>query len=388
MTMHKPTCPPTRRDWFKTAGLSAAAAVAASLGAPAHAHADGDDDDGDGFREGHVFAMSNATSGNELLVYVAARDGMLSPRERLATHGAGAGGGLGNQGAVTFSRSGRHLFVVNALSNTVSTFAVRRQRIVLRSVVDSGGLQPVSLTEHDGVVYVLNAAGAGNVSGFRNGGGMLRPLNVTLPLSAAGGTGPAQVSFSPDGATLLVTEKGTNKLASYRVRHDGRAEAPRFTASAGATPFGFAFDKRGTAIVSEAFGGAAGASAVSSYVFPDGQPNLPLLVSASVGTTQTAACWVVVTPDGRHAYTTNTGSGTISRYAVRRNGEVALAQAVAAASAGGPIDAAISADGKRLFVLNAGARSITSFLIAGDGALTPAGSLGGLMAGTNGLAAN
>jgi 6-phosphogluconolactonase (cycloisomerase 2 family) len=287
------------------------------------------------------------------------------------------------------SGDGRFIFVVNALSNTVSTFAIRRRGLELRSTVDSAGQRPISVTEHDGIVYVLNADGAGNVAGFRNIAGMLRPLEgSTQPLSAAGGTAPAQVGFSPDGEVLLVTEKATNKLTSYRVRRDGRIDAPVVTASAGATPFGFAFDPSGNALVSEAFGGAAGASAVSSYRFEEWAPFKPMLVSASVGTTQTAACWVVVTPNGRHAYVTNTASGTISRYGIRRNGQLSLAQAIAAPTAGGPIDAAVSADGRSLFVLNAGARGITAFAIAGDGALTPLVGAGGLPAGANGLAAN
>jgi 6-phosphogluconolactonase len=113
-----------------------------------------------------------------------------------------------------------------------------------------------------------------------------------------------------------------------------------------------------------------------------------MLVSASVGTTQTAACWVVVTPNGRHAYVTNTASGTISSYAVQRSGQLTLAQGIAASSGAGPIDAAISADGRGLFVLNAGSNSITSFAIARDGTLTASGSTTGLPAGLNGLAAN
>jgi 6-phosphogluconolactonase len=255
--------------------------------------------------------------------------------------------------------------------------------------VDSGGQRPISVTEHDGVVYVLNAEGAGNVTGFRNSAGTLLPVpDSTRPLSAAGGTGPAQVGFSPDGDVLLVTEKATNKLTSYRVRRDGRIGVPVVTASAGATPFGFAFDRRGHALVSEAFGGAANASAVSSYAFEEWVPAKPMLISSSVGTTQTAACWVVVTPNGRHAYVTNTGSGTISSYSVHKSGKLALALGVAATSGAGPIDAAISAEGRHLFVLNSGGNSITSFAIARDGALTPAGTATGLPAGANGLAAN
>ena len=374
----------TRRDSFKLLSLALALA---SLAMPAGATGDGDDDDG--FRSGKVFTSTNAVGANELLVYATGEDGQLALQTRLATQGQGTGTGLGNQGAVTLSGNGRHLFVVNALSNSISTFSIRRNGLTLESTVDSGGQQPVSVTEHDGIVYVLNAGGAGNVAGFRNLRGSLQPLADSVrPLSASGGTGPAQVGFHPDGEVLVVTEKATNKLTSYRVRHDGRLGAPLVTASAGATPFGFAFDRRGTLLVSEAFGGAANASAVSSYGFESRFPAQPLLISASVGTTQSAACWVVVTPNGHYAFVTNTGSGTISSYSVQKSGRIALAQAVAATSSAGPIDAAISATGRHLFVLNAGSRGIASFSIGRDGRLSEPGSVGGLPAGANGLAAN
>jgi 6-phosphogluconolactonase (cycloisomerase 2 family) len=43
-------------------------------------------------------------------------------------------------------------------------------------------------------------------------------------------------------------------------------------------------------------------------------------ISASVGTKQAAACWVVVTPAGRFAYTTNTGSNTVSGFEIGSDG--------------------------------------------------------------------
>lgn len=374
----------TRRHSFK---LLVTAISLACLGMPAVA--DDSDDDDDGFRAGKIFTSTNAVAGNELLVYAMGQGGNLSLQARLATQGQGTGAGLGNQGAVTLSGNGRHLFVVNALSNSVSTFSVRRKGLTLESTVDSGGLSPISVTEHDGVVYVLNAGGAGNVAGFRNAGGALRPLSDSVqPLSVAGGAGPAQVGFSPDGDVLVVTEKATNKLTSYRVRHDGRIGAPVVTPSVGVTPFGFAFDKRGSLLVSEAFGGAANASAVTSYGFERWAPARPIVISPSVADTQSAACWVVVTPNGRFAYVTNTGSGTVSSYAVQKSGQLTLAQAVAATSGAGPIDAAVSGTGRKLFVLNGGSRAIASFSIGKDGKLSDPGSVGGLPAGANGLAAN
>jgi 6-phosphogluconolactonase len=365
-------------------------ALALSLAGPAaRADGDGDGDEDDGYRSGHVFTSTNAATGNELLVYARDGSGQLTLRTRLATQGQGTAGGLGNQGAVTLSGSGRHLFVVNALSNSVSTFRIRRSAITLESTVDSGGQQPVSVTEHDGTVYVLNAGGAANVTGFRNLAGTLKAIGSAVgALSAASGTGAAQVGFSPDGDTLLVTEKGTNKLTSYRVLRDGRLDTPTITASSGMTPFGFAFDRLGHALVSEAFGGAPNASALSSYAFDNSAPSKPLLVSGSVADTQTAACWVVVTPNGRHAYATNTGSNTISRYAVQRSGRLTLGSAVAANSGAGPIDAAVSPPGRELHVLNAGSHTISSFAVAHDGSLGSMKVVGGLPAGATGLAAN
>lgn len=375
----------TRRNTFKLLGLALALA---GIGLSAGASADNDDNE-DGFRSGKVFTSTNAVSANELLVYATSKGGQLSLQTRVATQGQGTGSGLGNQGAVTLSGNGRYLFVVNALSNSLSTFSIRRNGVTLESTVDSGGQRPISVTEHDGIVYVLNADGAGNVVGFRNVRGMLSPLAGAVgALSAAGGTAPAQVGFSSDGDVLVVAEKATNKLTSYRVRHDGRIDAPVVTASAGMTPFGFAFDRRGNALVSEAFGGAANASAVTSYGFENSAPANPIVISPSVGTTQTAACWVVVTPNGRYAYTTNTGSGTISSYAIQKSGRLTLARGVAATSGAGPIDAAISATGKNLFVLNSRSQTISSFTVDKDGSLASPNSVSGLPDGANGLAAN
>ncbi len=375
-----------RRPTLKALGLGIALAMT-GLSTPAFASPHDDDDDG--FRSGKVFVSSNATAGNELLVYDTGAGGALSLVRQLATQGIGTGGGLGNQGAVTLSGDGRHLFVVNAGSHTVATFRLRRAGLQLVSVVDSGGQRPVSVAEHDGLVYVLNADGSNNVSGFRNRHGTLEPLSgSTQPLSAASGTAPAQVGFGEHGNVLIVTEKATNKITTYRVRHDGRIEAPRVTVSAGQTPFGFAVDRRGALLVSEAFGGAAGASALSSYTFANAYSTAPVVASASVGTTQSAACWVVVTPNGRHAFVTNTASGNVSSYAVARNGQIALQQAVATSTDAGPIDAALSPRGRTLFVLNAGGRTVQSFGVARDGSLSGGARVTGLPAGATGLAAN
>jgi 6-phosphogluconolactonase len=96
----------------------------------------------------------------------------------------------------------------------------------------------------------------------------------------------------------------------------------------------------------------------------------------------------VVTPNSRYAYVTNTGSGTISSYAVQKSGKLTLAQPVAATAGAGPIDAAVSSSGRHLFALNSGSHTISSFTVAKDGSLGNPGSAAGLPVGANGLAAN
>ena len=63
-------------------------------------------------------------------------------------------------------------------------------------------------------------------------------------------------------------------------------------------------------------------------------------ISGSVPTTETAACWVAISGDGRYAYVTNTASNTISGYAVSPRGELSLlvADGISGTTGAGPVD--------------------------------------------------
>jgi 6-phosphogluconolactonase len=363
------------------AGLIAIAL--AGVTAPAMAN-DDDADERDGLRSGNLFISTNGAAGNEVLVYKRSNNAAATLRSRLATQGMGTGAGLGSQGAVVLSRNGRFLFVVNAASNTVSTFAVRDSGLVLRSVVDSGGLRPTSVTEYDGLVYVLNANGSGNVTGFRNDGGTLRRVNGAVgTLSANTGTAPAQVGFSEDGEILVVTERNTNTLTSYLVRPDGTLQQKTVTPSQGAVPFGFAFTRRDVLVVSEAAG-----SSVSSYRFGEGSA-LPQAVTSALPNQQGAACWISVTPNGRFAFSANAATSNVSSFSVARNGQLSLLASVAGTTSGaGALDMAVSPSGTQLHVFASRAPQIVSFTITPAGALLPLGSVSGVPAGSAGLAAN
>ena len=357
--------------------LAVAAAVFASLAGSAAAGSS---------RGAAVYTQSNAVAGNAIVAYDRAKDGSLTPAGSFATGGTGTGSGLGNQGAVVLADSGRFVFVVNAGSNDVSVLEVGRDGLALRDRKPSGGTRPISLTVYGKLLYVLNAGSPATITGFRVGpDGTLDPLaGSTQPLSGPA-VGPAQISFSPDGDTLVVTEKGTNQIDVFRVGKKGLAGAPTTVASSGQTPFGFDFDKRGNLIVSEAFGGTS--SALSSYAVTG--TGLTTISPSVAATGQRAACWVVVSKNGRYAYTTNTATGTVSAYAIDRSGALTLLNAVAASVGGSPIDASISGDGRFLYVLNGVSHSIDAFAIDPDGTLTAvAGGASGLVAGTNGLAAS
>lgn len=367
----------TLRTVFAVLALTALAPVAG-------AH---DDDEA---TRGAVFTMSNAAAGNSVLIFDRAADGTLTAAGSVSTGGLGTGAGLGNQGAVVLSANNRWLLVVNAGSNDVSVFRVRHGTLTLTDRVASGGTQPISIALHHGLVYVLNGGIPNNITGFTlSHAGKLTPLaGSTQPLSAPS-TGPAQVSFSPDGDVLVVSEKATNNLTTYTVGDDGRPGAPIVQPSAGATPFGFAFDRRGRLFVSEAAGGAPDASSVSSYRVADS--GLLSVISPVVATTETAACWVVVTGNGRYAYTTNAGSGSVAGYRIGRDGSLTLHDAdgrtgdTGAGSA--PIDMALTRNSQFLYTLNSGNQTLSAFQVRADGALVAVPGIGGLLASTNGLAA-
>jgi 6-phosphogluconolactonase len=347
-----------------------------------------------GGNRGLVFVSTNAMDevrGNEVVMYRRGADGQLILTGRFPTGGQGLGSSLSSQGAVVLSNNGRWLFVVNAGSNELSVFAVHAAGLVLTDKVASGGQRPTSVTVRKNLVFVLNAGDPGNITGFKlNREGKLAPLpDGTRPLSN-GGVGaapaPAQVSFTPDGDALVVTERATNLIDTYKVHKQGRITGPYVQNAAGVTPFGFAFAQKETLVVSEAFAGEANASAVSSYAVDDEELHL---VSASVPTGETAACWIAIAGDGRFAYSTNAGSASISAYAVGEDGALTLlnGRAGLTGEGTGPTDVMVSRDGAWLYALSPRSHTIVGFAVQADGSLAPLGSFGGLTGTPVGLAA-
>ena len=339
-------------------------------------------------RDGAVFTLSNASAGNEVLAFDRRADGLLRFAGRVATGGQGTGAGLGSQGALVLSEDAELLFAVDAGSNEISSFAVDGTSLRRVGRAHSGGTRPISLTVHRDLLFVLNAGGQGNIAGFTVGArGGLRPLSDSSRPLSNNAADPAQIAFTPDGRHLVVTEKANNLIDVYEVSDDGLAEGPTTHASSGQTPFGFAFRRDGMLVVSEAFGGAEGASALSSYELDD--DGALQLNSASVPDQQSAACWVAITGSGRIAFTSNTGSGSISSYRINRCGRLTLIDSVAGDTGAGsaPTDMALSRGSRFLFVLDSGTGAISAFGVGRGGALDPITGASGLPTSAVGLAA-
>ena len=337
---------------------------------------------------GAVFTLSNSAAGNAVIAFARGADGTLTPAGTFATQGNGTGAGLGSQGAVALGGDGQFLFAVNAASNTITSFAVDGTSLTRVSTVASGGTLPISLTTHGNLVYVLNAGGTENITGFsvdQNGRLTMLP-GSSRPLSGTG-VGPAEVGFDPSGSRLVVTEKNTNRIDVFAVGSGGLASAAVVNASAGQTPFGFAFNQHGVLIVSEAFGGGVDASAVSSYTLSTN--GTLAVVSASVPTTETAACWIAVTNNGKFAYAANTGSASVTGYRVDQASLTILNPDGKTGNTGNtPIDAAVSRNSQFLYTLTAGSHTISAFSVGqDDGSLGQVGEASGLPVGTVGLAA-
>jgi 6-phosphogluconolactonase len=335
----------------------------------------------------NVFVQTNEASGNAIVAFRRADDGSLEPLARFETGGRGDGvPHLTSQGSVVLTSDGRSVLVTNAGSGDVTLFAISDagRGLELLATVDTGAA-PKSVAEHGGLVYVLNT-GEPSLVGLRVDGGLTPLAGSRRELGSD--SDPAQVGFSPDGASLVVTERGTDSIALYPVLPDGHLGEPRRVPSAGPTPYGFAFASDGVLVVTEAFGAAKGKAAASSYALGE---NGVAARTRSVGNGRSEICWAVVSSDGRYVSTTNFADGAVSRYAVDEGGMLVLEDAVAGVTVDGRAgirDEDLTADGKFLYAVDADAGSVFGWAVDNEGRLTPVGSWNGLPATAAGLAAS
>lgn len=341
-----------------------------------------------------VFVQTNDLAGNHVVVYDRSLSGLLTQAGTYATGGTGGAAvgavsdKLASQGSLLYDAQDDLLIGVNAGSDSVYVFAVNGDRLSLSQVMPSGGSFPASVTVHGDLLYVLNAGGQGNVNGFRIAGGKLHPLPGSTRSLGLGNsnppfflTSPGQVGFTPDGGELIVTTKAsTNAIDVFAVEPNGRPSAtPVVNAPATPVPFAFTFQPGSGRLVD----GEAGASTLTTYAI-DGDGTLADPRSLADG--QVALCWI--TRVGPYYYVSNTGSNSVSGYRVAADGTPSLVtpSGVVATTETGTIDS--TAAGRFLYVETGVGGTVDEFRVEADGTLTPIGTVGGLPAGIEGIAAS
>jgi 6-phosphogluconolactonase len=333
---------------------------------------------------GFVYVQTNDADHNEVVVFARRADGGLERLDSYLTGGKGSGEPhLPSQSSVLLD--GDRLFVTNAGSDDVSVFTASGDRLELTDRVASGGSAPRSVAVHGDCVYVLNTGGEPSVAGFVLEADRLVAVDGTL---REAGTDPAQVAFSPDGRTLLVTDRA-DKIHAFTVDGVGRAQDKVSLESSGATPYGFDLRADGVLVVTEAAGAQLGKASASSYKL--GEPAQLAPVSGAVGSTRSEVCWAVISKDGRTVFVTNFGDGTISTYAIGDDGSIELREAVAATTVEGTPgirDEALSSDGEYLYALHADTGRVFGWRVGAGGELAALGSANGLPLTAAGLAAS
>lgn len=357
------------------AGIAAAALSAAAITVGTATTAVAADDATSAEDVGAVFVQTNDRAENSVVAFSRAANGTLTRVGEFGTGGKGSFeqnvplDALASQDSLTYDREHQLLFAVNAGSDTVTSFAVDGTRLVRQQIVPSGGQFPVSVTAQHGLVFVLNAGGAGNVTGYRlDGTGRLhaiphssRDLGLHNDARPDFISAPADIAITPDDQHVVVTTKNNGSLDVFGV-NNGRLSAPVKNPSAGAVPFAVAFDAQHHLVVANA------SSTVSTYeVRDDGTLRT---ITAALPDNQAALCWI--TGAGNRFFGANAGSDTISEFVIDADGNASLAgspDGVVAHTSGGPIDLDITDDGSQLFVQNALAGTVEAYRVTAGGQL-------------------
>lgn len=358
------------------AGVAATAVLASVLPVAGPAFAD---EEG-----GAVYTMTNAVDGNALLAFQRDGRGKLTPAGTFPTGGKGTGAGLGSGHSIVVSGNGREVIVVNAGSDSISAFRVRRHGLeLIGKPQPSGGTRPTSVTLDDDTVYVLNA-GSNSIAGFRlDDDRGLKPIAGSIQPLGAGTSVASQIQFDKKGRVLIVDERGSSTIDTFVVDNRGVAGPAHTVPSNAGGPFGFDVNRRGHILFSAvALGGGLMSGATSYDVDRDGTltPN-----GTPVTSGQAAACWLAAA--GTFAYTTNAGSGSIGRFRVGHDGTLTLTGTTDLGAGSHPLDMDVSDDQHLLYVLVDGLHQLNGYRVGGNGELTQVTSVV-VAAGVAGVGAN
>jgi len=312
---------------------------------------------------------------NQVAAYSRDEDGTLSLLGVYDTGGVGenirnsGANPLASQDPLIVSKDRRFVFAVNAGSESISSFTVNDDYSLSPADLgvptggNSGAQNPVSLTQYEDILYVVNTGnfvdGNGNeldalpsdrnrsnasIIGFRIGDdGSLTEIEGSELIGYGANAG--SIEFSDTGRDLYITERRTNDIVHIRLedgvplRYDSGEVRTTRIPSITAQPFGtdlYPIEGGSILFVSEGNNGAAGLSALSSYRIEDSGALTGISLSSGVEgdplvTDHTFGCWVefVETPNGDFAYVSNTPDGVITSFSVGDEGGLTRLEASA-----------------------------------------------------------
>jgi 6-phosphogluconolactonase len=360
-----------------------------------------------------VYTTSNDPSGNAVIVFTRAANGQLTQRKVVKTGGKGikATAPFGfpivdSSGSVNLTPDGKLLFVVNAGDNSISSFKITASGPKLVQHVSSHGKLPISLTSSGNVLYVVNETSQ-NIFGWKfSSTGKLTPiagsdrkLTAVTPKGKKDKVGvTAGIGFANNGGVIVVTQRGLprtyGEIDTFVVSKSGAAgKSQAFVTPGIPNPFGFSsWGKQ--ILVSNAgfvatpsgaepnptdptqFNGTAATYNVSSA------GKLKLVKNTS--TNGRAACWLVVTKNGRWAFASNTlsdsvpdtftGKGGVSVMSVSSSGKMTLHGQGDLGGPGFPSDEALSGNDHYLYVVDpfimGGPSHVDVFKVGSNGSIT------------------
>jgi len=297
-----------------------------------------------------------------------------------------------NPDAVAITPDGQYGYVTNGLSGTVSVIdgADTTTPTVSASPPLTVGNDPtaIAITPDGQFAYVTSTVNG--VSGTVNviTGADTPVPSVSVPSMLTLPSTPEAVAISPDGTSAYVaTTNATNVVSTGQVNILEGADSASPTLSSspltvGDSPFGLALTVTAPRVASPVLVANAGANTVSD-IGPSWDVTLP------VGPYPDS---VAVTPDGKYAIVTNSGTpnlsnGTISVIAGANSPSATVLQTIAAGS--GPQGVAITPNGQYAYVTNSngmvdvfggfetGTPTVVKTLLVGSGpesvAITPDG---------------
>jgi len=270
---------------------------------------------------------SVATDGSGKYLYVGSRGGLISGYSIDAVSGALTQNGSSPYGAgrqvnfLTVDSSGKYLFSVDNLSNTVWPFTITAG--ALNAVASAGPIPSYGVTPDPPVTASVDP--------------MLRNLYVAM---GAAGT---EIFHISNGALL---DAGT-------VPPTSGAES-QFVAIERTGRFAYIAD---------------GVSSVAVYLIDQSTGNLSLMLATPVAT-GSHPTRMALTPDSKYLYVANQGDGTVSQFALTSSGGLASIGTNLAAG-NQPVAMTVDPAGLYLYVANQGSDSVAIFRIGAiDGTLT------------------